>query len=46
LLEQGLSRREAARHLSEQSGHSRRELYALLHDNTDDADENLGQRPE
>ena len=46
LLEQGLSRREAARHLSEQSGHSRRELYALLHEDAGDAEDNLGQRPE
>jgi 16S rRNA (cytidine1402-2'-O)-methyltransferase len=31
LLADGLSRREAARTLAERSGHSRRELYALLH---------------
>lgn len=46
LLEQGLSRREAARHLAEHSGHSRRELYALLHEDAGDAEDNLGQRPE
>jgi 16S rRNA (cytidine1402-2'-O)-methyltransferase len=27
----GLSNREAARTLAERSGHSRRDLYALLH---------------
>ena len=31
LVAAGLSRREAARTLAERSGHSRRELYALLH---------------
>ena len=31
LVAEGLSRREAARTLAERSGHSRRELYALLH---------------
>ncbi|WP_043369681.1 16S rRNA (cytidine(1402)-2'-O)-methyltransferase [Cyanobium sp. PCC 7001] len=31
LMEQGLSGRDAARTLAERSGHSRRELYALLH---------------
>ena len=31
LVAGGLSRREAARTLAERSGHSRRELYALLH---------------
>ncbi len=31
LLRQGCSHREAARQLAESSGHSRRELYALLH---------------
>ena len=31
LMDQGLSRREAARRLAERSGHSKRELYALLH---------------
>ena len=31
LMAQGLSRREAARTLAERSGHSKRELYALLH---------------
>ncbi|MEB3172362.1 MAG: 16S rRNA (cytidine(1402)-2'-O)-methyltransferase [Cyanobacteriota bacterium] len=32
LLEKGLSRREAARTLAERSGHRKRELYALLHE--------------
>ncbi|MEB3184269.1 MAG: 16S rRNA (cytidine(1402)-2'-O)-methyltransferase [Cyanobacteriota bacterium] len=32
LLERGLSRKDAARELAERSGHSRRALYALLHD--------------
>jgi 16S rRNA (cytidine1402-2'-O)-methyltransferase len=31
LVASGLSRREAARSLAERSGHSRRALYALLH---------------
>jgi len=31
LVASGLSRREAARSLAERSGHSKRELYALLH---------------
>jgi 16S rRNA (cytidine1402-2'-O)-methyltransferase len=31
LVEGGLSKREAARTLAERTGHSRRELYALLH---------------
>lgn len=31
LVEAGLSNREAARSLAERTGHSRRELYALLH---------------
>lgn len=31
LLDQGHSKAEAARQLAQQSGHSRRELYALLH---------------
>lgn len=31
LVADGLSRSEAARHLAERSGHSRRALYALLH---------------
>jgi len=31
LLQQGLSRKEAARSLAEATGHSRRELYGLLH---------------
>ena len=31
LVQGGLSRREAARSLAERTGHSRRELYALLH---------------
>jgi 16S rRNA (cytidine1402-2'-O)-methyltransferase len=31
LMEQGLSRKDAARELAERSGHSRRQLYALLH---------------
>jgi 16S rRNA (cytidine1402-2'-O)-methyltransferase len=34
LVEGGLSRREAARSLAERSGHSRRQLYALLHSET------------
>ena len=36
LLAQGLSRREAARTLAERSGHSKRELYALLHNEPGD----------
>ena len=36
LLAQGLSRREAARTLAERSGHSKRELYALLHNGLSD----------
>jgi len=51
LLEQGLSRREAARHLAERSGHSKRELYALLHtdshehaDATSQADSDAAER--
>ncbi|MBM5801269.1 MAG: 16S rRNA (cytidine(1402)-2'-O)-methyltransferase [Cyanobacteria bacterium K_DeepCast_35m_m2_023] len=39
LLAQGLSRREAARTLAEQSGHSKRELYALLHNNAQPMDQ-------
>ena len=31
LLEQGLSRNEAARQLAQQTGLAKRELYALLH---------------
>jgi 16S rRNA (cytidine1402-2'-O)-methyltransferase len=31
LVEGGLSKREAARTMAERTGHSRRELYALLH---------------
>ncbi|MFN5697072.1 MAG: 16S rRNA (cytidine(1402)-2'-O)-methyltransferase [Cyanobacteriota bacterium] len=38
LVEGGLSNREAARQLAERSGHSRRELYALLHRSADAAD--------
>jgi 16S rRNA (cytidine1402-2'-O)-methyltransferase len=34
LVQGGLSRREAARSLAERSGHSRRQLYALLHSET------------
>jgi len=37
LLEQGLSRREAARTLAERSGHSKRQLYGLLHQETADS---------
>lgn len=32
LMASGLSRKDAARHLAERTGHSRRELYALLHE--------------
>ena len=38
LVDGGLSNREAARQLAERSGHSRRELYALLHRPADAAD--------
>lgn len=37
LLAQGLSRREAARTLAERSGHSKRALYGLLHQETADS---------
>jgi 16S rRNA (cytidine1402-2'-O)-methyltransferase len=37
LLAQGLSRREAARTLAERSGHSKRELYGLLHQEAADS---------
>lgn len=40
LVAGGLSRREAARELAERSGHSRRELYALLHLPTAEAEAN------
>ena len=38
LLEQGFSRREAARQMAGRSGHSKRELYALLHNETQSDD--------
>jgi 16S rRNA (cytidine1402-2'-O)-methyltransferase len=34
LIARGLSRKDAARELAERTGHSRRELYALLHENS------------
>jgi 16S rRNA (cytidine1402-2'-O)-methyltransferase len=37
LLDQGMSRREAARALAERSGHSKRELYGYLHQETADS---------
>ena len=39
LVANGLSRREAARQLAEHSGHSRRDLYALLHQNSVQAED-------
>jgi len=37
LIAGGLSRKDAARELAERTGHSRRELYALLHETTHEA---------
>ena len=42
LVADGLSKREAARSLAERSGHSRRELYALLHLPTPAGEEGAG----
>ncbi|MEB3306859.1 MAG: 16S rRNA (cytidine(1402)-2'-O)-methyltransferase [Cyanobacteriota bacterium] len=36
LIDDGLSRRDASRTLAERTGHSRRDLYALLHDLSSD----------
>jgi 16S rRNA (cytidine1402-2'-O)-methyltransferase len=46
LLGDGLSKREAARSLAERTGHSRRDLYALLHRDGPEAEGQADEGPD